>query len=192
MAPGPLRLPLHTGQMILSTVTETTADAVPVTDWITAIATVLALIISALLGAVSIGMTTRDRRERRSVDRERRTRVFGYGELEKDGVRVRLVNGTDFPVRAVGVHVMGYMSSPEPKVLHSGTQTTVPHMAPGGHEELWFGFDRHGHMADMKGHVGLRIGFIDINGQAWIRRPDGRVLKQEDLKGSAGSTCPAI
>lgn len=191
LARGVTPPPPHTVEMILTTIAETTAvDAPPITDWITAIATVLALIISALLGAVSIAMTTRDRRDRRAVDREQRTRVFGYGELEKDGVRVRLVNGTAFPVRQVGVYVMSYMSSPQPKVLHKGTQTTVPHMSPGSEEELWFGFDRHSHMADMKGDIGLRIGFIDINGQAWIRRPDGRVLKQEELKGSAGFELP--
>lgn len=177
--------------MILATITDSAAaDTVPVTDWITAIATVLALIISAVLGASSIAMTTRDRRERRSMDREQRTRVFGYGEVEKDGVRVRLVNGTEFPVRQVGVHVFTYMSSPEPKVLHKGTQITVPHIPPGAHEELWFGFETHSYMADMKGRVGLRIGFIDINGQGWIRRPDGRVLKQEELKGRAGFDLP--
>lgn len=176
---------------MLTVVTETAAaDPAPVTDWITAISAVLALLISVALGAASIRMTTTDRRERRAVDRERRTRVFGYGDLEADGVRVRLVNGTEFPVRMIGVFVFSYMSSPEPKVLNKGTQVTVPSLAPGEAEELWFGFDRHKHMADMKGHVGLRIGFMDINGQAWVRRPDGRVLTQEELGDSSGFELP--
>lgn len=178
--------------MLLMAVTESSAstEAGSVTDWITAASAVLALVISALLGAWSIALTTRDRRERRSADQERRTRLFGYGSIEEDGVRVRLVNATDFPMRNVNVHVFSFMSSPEPKALSSGTQTTLPGMPPGSEEELWFGFSKHSEMASMKGHIGLRIGFMDINGQAWVRRPDGRILKQEELQGSAGFDLP--
>lgn len=178
--------------MLLTAVTESSAstEAVSVTDWITAASAVLALIISASLGAWSIALTTGDKRERRSADEERRTRLFGYGSLEDDGVRVRLVNATDFPMRNVSVHVFSFISSPEPKVLSSGTQTTVPGMPPGSEEELWFGFAKHSEMVGMMGQVGLRIGFMDINGQAWVRRPDGRILKQEELKGSAGFDLP--
>lgn len=157
---------------------------------LTAVATVGALLVSLAVGLISILFTWRDRRERRSFDEERRSRVFGYGDLEPDGLRLHLINGTDFPVRNISLWALGYMSSPEPTMLHKGFQTGIPMLEPGQRMTLWLGFDRYDHLADMKGKVGLRIDFIDINGQAWVRRPDGKVLKQEKLAKGSGFELP--
>lgn len=160
-------------------------------DAVTAGATVGALMLSGILGFISWKFTRDDRKESRAADRERRTRVFGYGFSEPAGVRVQVINGTEFPVRNIGVWVFSYMSSPELKVLHKGTQTDIPLLGPGAEEPLWWSYAKHADLVDLRGRIGVRISFIDINGQAWVRRPDGRVLKQEELGKSAGFDLPA-
>ncbi|MCW2135408.1 hypothetical protein [Arthrobacter sp. VKM Ac-2550] len=178
--------------MLISAAVETTIaiEAMPITDWITAWATVGALILSAVLGFVSIKLTLADRHERRTAERLQHTKVFGFGDLKADHVLVRVVNATEFPVRNINVLFFGYMSSPVLKVIHSGSQFGLPLLAPGKRKTLRLDFERHPDLADMNGYVGVRLQFIDIHGQSWVRKPNGHIVTREELGTDPGFDLP--
>lgn len=180
----------HTEWVLNFVATATNADAVPYTDVVTTWATVGALLVSVVLGFLSIRFTLQDRSERRESEKTRWNRVFAYGELEPEGVRIKIENATEFPVRSVHVYFFGYMPGPPSKALSSPGQTAVPSLAPGQKVSLWFGFDRRPDLVGTGENIAVRVTFIDLNGQAWVRTPGGKVMKMEELGEDSGMQIP--
>lgn len=159
-------------------------------DAVTAGATVCALAVSIALGFISWKFTRDDRNESRAAEQERRTRVFGYGELESKGLRVHVTNGTEFPVRDILARVFSYGHTPNSMLLHEGTEVPFPFLGPGEKGSRWVDFADYPHLADMTRNIGMRIIFCDMDGQFWARLPNGRVIRFEEWGKHQGPHLP--